>query len=357
MKKFKSIVVLAMSVASQILMGCGEKMPDGDLDDVKMYCDFPKVMSLAEKDGERVDIDALGIMDFKLVDSLLIVSTQDKNGLWKLYRLPTFDSVGSILKLGNGPLELAYPLPINQTSLESDLTDGKNILEIPQFDKKQLVSIDLTASLDSSQLIGETKEIPNVPVFPVFYYSLPECYGYMISVDPEKLKIKRELFKDDKSKESRVLSLLNNRNVDSMEDIGVLSSFPVFQPGGSRVAEFQATRGIINVFDYLSDEGFSLVRCGVETDIASSFERRDNSVSIYGGINAYKDFFVAIENEYENEQLSGQSLLFFNWDGEPIMKINLPMKNVTCFDIDLYSSTLYILNIEEDCILRYNFEF
>ncbi len=142
MKKFNFFVVLGMLVASRILMGCGEKMPDGDLDEVKMYCDFPKVVSLAEKNGEKVDIDAMGIMDFKLVDSLLFVSTQDKDGLWKLYSLPNLDSVGNTLKLGSGPLELAYPMPINQASFESGRTYGKRILDIPQFDKRQIISIE-----------------------------------------------------------------------------------------------------------------------------------------------------------------------------------------------------------------------
>lgn len=357
MKKFNFFVVLAMWVISQILMGCGEKMPDGDLDEVKMYCDFPKVVSLAEKNGERVDIDAMGIMDFKLVDSLLFVSTQDKDGLWKLYSLPNLDSVGNTLKLGSGPLELAYPMPINQASFESGRTYGKRILDIPQFDKRQIISIDLMASLDSAKLIGMEKEMPQVPVFPVLYYSLPDDYSYMMSVDPDELRIKRELFKGNVATESKVLSVLNGNKVDNMEDIGALTSFPLIQPGGSKVADCQGNRGIINVFDYLADTGFSLVGCGVETDMESSLERRDKNMSEYGGGNGYKDFFAVIANDYDNGQLTGQSLLFFDWEGNPLVKVILPMKNVGCFDIDLDNKMLYLHNIEEDCIVRCNFEF
>ena len=357
MKKFNFFVVLGMLVASQILMGCGEKMPDGDLDEVKMYCDFPKVVSLAEKDGEKVDIDAMGIMDFKLMDSLLIVSTQDKDGLWKLYSLPNLDSVGNTLKLGSGPLELAYPMPINQSSFESGGTYGKRILDIPQFDKRQIISIDLTASLDSAKLVGREKELPQVPVFPVLYYSLSDDYSYMMSVDPDELRIKRELFKGNVATESKVLSVLNSNKVDNMEDIGALTSFPLIQPGGIKVADCQGNRGIINVFDYLTDTGFSLVECGVETDMESSLERRDKNMSEYGGGNGYKNFFAVIANDYDNGQLTGQSLLFFDWEGNPLVKVILPMKNVGCFDIDLDNKMLYLHNIEEDCIVRYNFEF
>lgn len=89
----------------------------------------------------------------------------------------------------------------------------------------------------------------------------------------------------------------------------------------------------------------------------SSLERRDKNMSEYGGGNGYKDFFAVIANDYDNGQLTGQSLLFFDWEGNPLVKVILPMKNVGCFDIDLDNKMLYLHNIEEDCIVRCNFEF
>lgn len=64
---------------------------------------FPETILL--DNGKVPEIDVIGIRDFVIHDSLMVLGTSNPKGIWSLISLPDYQVLGSFLKRGEGPLE------------------------------------------------------------------------------------------------------------------------------------------------------------------------------------------------------------------------------------------------------------
>ena len=72
-------------------------------DQVEYISDFPETFVLNNK--KAPDIDIIGIRDFAIYDSLVVLGTTNPEGIWSLISLLNYQVLGSFLKRGEGPLE------------------------------------------------------------------------------------------------------------------------------------------------------------------------------------------------------------------------------------------------------------
>ena len=74
---------------------------------------------------------------------------------------------------------------------------------------------------------------------------------------------------------------------------------------------------------------------------------------VNGGI-GYEDYFAVLRNNYTDGEAMGQSIDFFGWDGKPLTTVNLPADMIfRKFDIDRRDSSIYCLDGDNDCIVRF----
>lgn len=115
MKKSLAIVLIGL-----VLSSCSMN-PEAHMafEEVRYIREFPRTYSLTAQDAESVDFGIIGTQDFIVHDSLLILSTANKNGFLTFLSLPDHRNLGSYLLLGNGPQEFIMPPWISQSGLLS----------------------------------------------------------------------------------------------------------------------------------------------------------------------------------------------------------------------------------------------
>jgi hypothetical protein len=91
-------MLLALAPAIFLMSGCGGGNPSTTnsttLDDVRYATRFPHTFTLDHP--VEIETDIIGIQDLFIYDSLLILSTRDKEGLWSFLSLPDLPLHGQV---------------------------------------------------------------------------------------------------------------------------------------------------------------------------------------------------------------------------------------------------------------------
>ena len=77
-------------------------------DQVQYVEEFPQTFEIPSSAGEEVKWDLID-SKFIIYDTLFIVSTVDKEGLWTFLSTKDYSPLGSFLKQGEGPNEFIFP--------------------------------------------------------------------------------------------------------------------------------------------------------------------------------------------------------------------------------------------------------
>lgn len=77
--------------------GSKEILTSMAFDNIKYVDNFPKSFSI---NGEKIDIDVIGVRNFAISDSAVIMSTNHKDSLWVIASLPELQVQGGMLKRG-----------------------------------------------------------------------------------------------------------------------------------------------------------------------------------------------------------------------------------------------------------------
>lgn len=299
---------------------------------------FPIIETIDDA-STQLDIGAIGILDFRVVDSLLLVSTQAKTDLWQIYKLPTNEHIKSIFNIGAGPHEISSPVPFLYTSI---YRDHHGNCHISFFEKptKRLISIDLSRINEQNERSFMT-ETYNQPVSTLDLYSflMPNGNIYNIRPDFENLRINRSVFQgmDDITYKSLV-SINNKQVVDDISQLGSIMTFPLFSPDGRYIADI-SMNGSISLIDITQDSAISLTH---------SKSILDDSDTI-SPVQAFENYFTIIKT---NNEIHKSSVEFISWSGEPLLELILP-NNHTSF-IYINKGILYTLDSETETIFSYN---
>ena len=290
-------------------------------------------------------------MDFRIVDSILFVSTTSSPGLWHLYSLPSYDSIGRIIETGGGPLDLPMPLPCSMASFSTNKTSGVSVsLPINESGKfLEFIVKDRNIGSDWKESV-KTIYAPILPTT-LWAYNMGNDIVFQASIIPDSCKIVRtlqSLSADTVFPSNPALEILNGRTVDNMADIPSIITRPVLSTNGSKVAEIPGFSNEILIYEPLSDYYTSVRYPRQSFDENEIREMAARGISRFGWANGYDDFFAVVRNTISNKTVVDSSIDFISWEGNPLGTLRINQPNFRSFDIDLNSGTLYLLNADTD---------
>lgn len=118
-------------------------------DHVEYVSDFPATFTL--KDRKTPDIDVIGIRDFLIYDSIMVLGTSNPEGIWSIISLPHYKHLGSFLKRGEGPVEFMQG-PTASSISKIVRENGQLVAYLYDFQKGNLKKFNLGQTLTSGEL-------------------------------------------------------------------------------------------------------------------------------------------------------------------------------------------------------------
>ncbi len=350
LKRFS--VILTIITLLSACAGNGNKGFDSSVKDID-YKDFRVHKDISPTDIKILDLSSFGIMDFKIADSILLVSVTHSPGLWHLYSLPAVDSIGQILDLGSGPLEVPMPFPCSFASFLRDSKD-KTIVSLPINETGKILKFQLDGKKTAVDWKDST-QIVSAPIIPttIWAYTLSDNLLYQARVIPDSCKITRSLWNmsnDSILPPNRAITILNERRVENMGDIPSILTKPIISPDGKLVAEISGFQNEILIYNPKADNFITVRYPKINIDDDKIREMASRGISFLSTANGYDDFFAVVRNTIKDMTVEDRFIDFISWDGTPLGSLKIDLPNFRAFDIDTNSNTLYLLNRETDQI-------
>ena len=324
-------------------------------DDVKYINNFPQSFLI---DGEKKDIDVIGVKNFLIYDSIMIMSTINKDSLWAIVSLPNLQFQGSILKRGQGPNELTISPSITyNTKLIKE--NDQLFAYIYEYNKGELVKLNITASLNTGK--SDISTIND---------SLPKSLFNFIVLDDSTYLCKearnnhtqqiRYIYKQNKEvNDYSILEKLNNVSIRDNEDINILSTITKHNPSNDIIIEMPIGLNYINM--YSLDDSFERTVCVGKS--LFNIERiqnnnRWNRIYTFSDLRLFENFWGVLymnetEKDYQTKRKKHPCIFLFDWNGNPLVEIKLSHW-ATSFDIDTRNHDLYTFDVETELFIKYD---
>lgn len=340
-------------------LGCCNHLPESYMcfEDVENIT-FTRTVDVSEKDLQNVCTGIEGCSNMFIYDSLLVCAFTGADYYWKIYSLNDNQFKTWLIRKGHGHNEFSSP--------PSSLTfkcDDKNLYCEFMTNKNHLYRCNLTQSL----LLGNdsiTDITPNVEMQSCRWMSrLDDSIYYYSDLLLGYNKYNRKLLSGNSFQDISGIETLNDFRVEN--DINTISYLYSLSPDHQRIAEAMLRLNQINLYSF--DGTFKKTLCigdalmdvnAVDKSGTSMFSR-GSMLKCFGGVVSYSDYFVALYHgvSYKDYETSDDkqtcSLMVFDWDGNPILKVNVPF-TITSFGISK-DGYMYFLrnNTETEQILKY----
>ncbi len=125
------------------------------------------------------------------------------------------------------------------------------------------------------------------------------------------------------------------------------------------IAELASRLSVVHLYS-LENDFQRTVSYGNKLEEIKEIESRqpDEMPKAYYDGKAFDDFFVGLYlgvtmGEFDEERFQQSQLHFFRWNGEPLLKISVPVRTLY-FDVDVNEKQLYIVENDTEKILRYD---
>ncbi len=354
--------IIFMAIFTLLLTSCSKESPQPSadymvLDEVEYVKGFPISISLPDK-GEDTGFDIIGIQNLQVIDSLLLICQNSRQGFWKFYSLTDHKLLGKMLSIGQGPNEFRYPVSSgNYYSIEEE-KENLFAMILDQY-KGGVYRLNITESLESGQV--------NMEFFPKGFTS---SIVYACAIDDEAF-LCREIAEDGRHQNlyvmkngeksiPDVLEKLNRATVDAENDgftFNMISA--LIRRKRNLFVEVPLYLNYINLFSL--DGKTSKTLC-VEDELMKISSVTDKSEplrkSTYTAVKAFNDFFgAAFYNHTWMERDLGikksSQIQLFDWNGKPLAAINVN-RIVTSFDIDFTRGELYLFSSSDDEFVKYD---
>ena len=327
------------------------------LDEIVYIDHFPQVFSL--NNGTAVDLGVIGTLSLSIKDSLLIVTTQETQGMWSFFSLPEYRNRGKYFTKGRGPNEfLSIPWADEQYFFEEQ---SQLFSIIYDFAGGKSYKMNVSKTIQNNELnMSETDfSLPRV----LFSSAFMDTTNVLCrEVDETHTQLTRYVWDGEKKKTSANLEKISLASIRPGEDINTLAVHMLCRPGGDRIVEAALRLNQINL--YSVDDSFGKTICvGKRIDNISRVQdiERPNRMKTYKTLNAYPEFFVAlylgdtIRNDQEGTTTHNPVFQFFDWDGNPVAEVKSD-RMITTFDIDFNNKILYTLNSNTEEIYKYKID-
>ncbi len=345
------------------LLGCSKKYHNPEpsenymvLNEIQYVEEFPQSYTLGDK--EDVGLDIIGMKDFRICDSLLIVSAVDKDGLWEIYSLNSNRCLGKFLKQGIGPGEFIFSPLITDASLFRRKDNSLSAIIYNSVQRK-VFDMNITKSLNEGKLVMDELDVV-IPEAMFNYVMLDDTYSFVRKLTAGETKQERSLYNGKNESVPSNFELLNRSSVQKRDmDFNILSAITKCNTDKKKILEAPITLNYLNLYSYDSDWGKTIC-VGNELYNISDVQSQNkwDRIYTYANITPFTDFFGALyfgedEKTYQMNRTKLPVIYFFDWDGNPLMELKLS-EHGTSFDIDLVNGYLYLLDLKTDNFYKYN---
>jgi hypothetical protein len=313
---------------------------------------FPLTYSLSNE--EAINWNVIGMKKFRIYDSLLVVSTTDRDGFWSFYNINDLSFKGKFIKAGQGPNEFSMAPDIRTSRFYTE--DNMLFIDIYDFQTGKIYKMNANQSLRKNELDISIKK-DSLPSFIFDFAVIKDNLYYCREINKDQTQQIRYLRFNGKKEIPNTFKILNQAFVEKGEDFNLLSTITKESPKGDRIVEAPIYLHQINI--YSSDGKWGKTICVGKADDIGDLEDKISWTRIYthGGVCTYDKFFgVLFVNEdirtMQTKRKTLPTIQLFTWDGKPLAELKLN-RFVSTFDIDLTNGYLYALDIE-DVLYKYD---
>ena len=326
------------------LVSCTDEDRTLTFSDVTYVRDFPEHCTVIE--STKVPLDLPGLRDIKLKDSILFVSQDGQDRSVKMFGYPSLAYLGDFVMIGNGPGELLSAPFFSETSFSRH--NDSLYINIPDF-KMKIVRYNVTAAL-SGDAGCFTQHPLELEESALGVYSFDESTYYYMSLSQGSTSLTRHLIVDGEEQVLEAQEELNRARIELNDGyaFNLLSSRPVYNPKSGVIAECCMGANRINMYS-VKDPSFK--KTIVVGKKASSIKEAESRMKLipdlpeyFHSVDAFPDFFAVL---YGLPNSNSRSLLFFDWQGNPLERIDFPFK-VASVEIDSEHRTLIAMKYETE---------
>lgn len=353
----RSEILSTLLISTILFWGCDKKENTQAQIISEEITQYPVSLDLIMSEPLNIKVPSMGMTDFRIVDSLLIVSVNENHNFWHLFSLPDLETKDSIFDVGGGPGEFLMPIPASYLS-NVRKNNGTIVIGVPFLEKSKMELFNIKWGED--KIILDRESELNIPVERNSFisYMLGENNVLNLTIKPEEGRIEREIIELESSEsapsENVIIKMLNNRKVEDLSQLPLLMTHPIVKPDGRFVAEIPGIKN--EIYLYASDG--SICKKIVFPELKKISEEiirdKDYQKSIFKGGHGYDDFFTIMRYDTSGDREEKYYLDFINWDGKPLGTIQLPEKKIRSCDLSLDNSLLFCLDEEEDEMFSYD---
>ncbi|SEK19861.1 TolB-like 6-bladed beta-propeller domain-containing protein [Parapedobacter koreensis] len=323
--------------------------------DVKYVDEFSRTYTLKNK--KKTNIDLIGMKNFAIHDSLLIISTSNADGLWSFICLKTGKYLGSFLTRGQGPFQFIESPSVSNKVIFTNENDS-TVSYIYDFQRGELLRLNIARSLELNKLnINVVND--SLPPFLFNFIMIDSTTFFCKETSPHLTQQIRYIKKLNSKIEPTFLTPLNRAQIRDGEDINILSTIAKRNDKINRIVEMPIGLRHINI--YSLDGTFSrTINIGEQSDKLSDIQDkfRWNRIYTFADLRVFDNFFgVVYINEDEKTYQTGRkripTILLFDWDGNPLAELKLS-HHITSFDIDFNQGELYTFDVHADELYKYD---
>jgi len=362
MKKIRILLVMASFL---LVVNCKKRSDvinsvEDIAESISYVSDFPKNYTLEEK--TKLGIDVLGILDFEIKDSLLIVSKRSDDKFWVFYRLPNYDKLGAFLNKGRGPFELSSP-PFFANSTSFLKEQGERYSYI--LNRGNLFKFNIDKSIATGQL--EMSVVRDSLSDAIFACQMIDNNDIFIrKINDSRTKQNRYVLKNGVKTTTSFLDKLNQIAIKKGLEPNILTSVIRYHSKKKLFVETPIMCNYIMVYN-LDGAFFKVICLEDELNTIKMVQKKSEEEwsDQFKGVCSFDDFFGVVYTQgakyyydEEDEELDSKnlysSILLFDWQGNPLAKLKLK-NQITSFGIDFKNGELYTLNFdEEDSFYKYD---
>lgn len=341
-----------------IVFGCNYSKSSSSymaFDDIVYVKDFSHFFSLQNE--IEVNIDAIGVRNFCIYDSTILMSTINSDSLWVFASLPSYHIYASMLKKGQGPTEFTST-PSVGSNIKIDKENDHVFAYIYEFSKGKLLKLNITESLKTNKT-DITILNDSLPKFLFNFVMINDAKFLCKEVNNNHTQQVRFIYDNNNRTSLPVLEKLNNSTIKEREDINILSTITKLNPDKDIIVEMPIGLNYINM--YSLDNSLSKTICIGKSLYSMELiqnKRQWDRIYTFADLRFFKNFWGVLymnetEKDYQTKRKNYPTILFFDWSGNPLAQLKLNQL-ATSFDIDANTRELYTYDIYTELFFKYS---
>jgi hypothetical protein len=354
------LAIFTLIIFLSFIYSCKETSSDKPnymaFDHVEYVNDFPATFII--KDRNIPDIKVIGIRNFVIYDSLMVLSTSNPEGIWSFISLPDLQILGSFLKRGEGPLEFMQgPSAADKTKIVRE--KDRLVAYIYDFQKGKLKKLDIGQTIATGEMHLNLMEAA-LPPFLSNFIMVDSITFFIKEIENRDRQQNRYLILSGKKTELPILGKLNQATLNEGGDFNILATNTRYSDVNKRFVEAPTGLNYINLYSLDSSIAKTICFGDKLTDIVEVENERPqwNRKIVFLNIKAFDSFFAVIHvnesfKDYEVKRKRLPSIFLFDWEGKPLAELKMH-NHFTHFDIDFINQELYTFDSHSDEFFKFD---